>query len=346
MGRTKRTLFRIEGQPGSFIFTTKTLPEVQPREKASPVDMEIDSTGHLWVGYSRGLAWLDDQDQWHKIVTDQPVTLVRGFALSGDDIWVAHRRPRRFFASPPRRRSLERNALHRRRGYVPSGTELLKRDSRGWIWRGATRASMSPMANTSRPTIGFTSNVETASPQTKLGQYGFFQGSDGAVWITGDEGVTRLRPASFLVRCSARLAPRITRIEADGRLSLSGADSVIACPRPPKFCAWMSAVSTHLLPHLPLRYRFQPGPRLAAFPRWLLPVPQSVRRRLLARNQLHRQRTRPGYNLSPSRRNRPFRAALALAAALLAAVTAIILIIVFTPPASIASASAPKKRSS
>src|SRR5450755_1443301 len=90
---TKRALLRIEGQPGSLHLRPEDLPDIKSPEKASPVDLELDAAGRLWVGYIRGLAWLDDRDRWHKIETDQPVTMVRGFALAGDDIWVAYRTP-------------------------------------------------------------------------------------------------------------------------------------------------------------------------------------------------------------------------------------------------------------
>ena len=95
----KRALLRIEGQPGSFHLRQENLPGmVSPEDRnAQTVDLEVDTPGRLWVGYSKGIAWLDDQDRWRKLVTDQPVAMLRSFTLAGDDIWVAHRRLGLFF---------------------------------------------------------------------------------------------------------------------------------------------------------------------------------------------------------------------------------------------------------
>jgi streptogramin lyase len=257
---TKRTLLRIEGQPGSLHLRTEDLPEVQPREKASPVDMELDDAGHLWVGYSKGLAWLDERDKWQKIATDQPVTLVRGFALSGDDIWVAHRRTGAF------------SRLHRNGGlwnvtlftpndgYSPAGTEFMKRDSRGWIWRGSDQGVYISDGKHVAPNDWIHIHLANGLAANETGQYGFFEDSDGAVWITGDEGVSRLRPDPSWFDAPRTAPPKITRLEADGRIFLYPEPLPSTLPSPTRVLR-VDAGSLNAPPFriYPLRYRLLPG---------------------------------------------------------------------------------------
>ncbi len=257
---SKRTLFRIEGQPGSLHLRSEDLPEVQPREKASPVDMEIDSTGHLWVGYSRGLAWLDDQDQWHKIATDQPITLVRAFALSGDDIWVAHRRPGAFSRLHRAGDRWNVTLFSAAEGYIPSGTELLKRDSRGWIWRGCDQGVYVSDGQHIAPNDWIHIHMGNGLAANETAQYGFLEDSDGAVWITGDEGVTRLRPDPSWFDAPHDSPPRITRIEADGRPFLYPDPLPNSLAAPTKVLRVdVGSLNAPPFRAYPIRYRFQPG---------------------------------------------------------------------------------------
>jgi len=254
---TKRALLRIEGQPGSLRLRNEDLPDVPPGHDADPVDLELDATNHLWVGYSQGLAWLDDQDRWHKIATDQPVTLVRGFALAGDDIWVAHRRNGAF------------SRLHRSGdrwnvtlftpsgGYAPAGTEFLKRDSRGWIWRGTDQGVYVSDGQHVAPNDWLHIHLANGLAANEMGQYGFFEDSDHSVWVTGDEGVSRLLPDPRWFHAPPAAPPRITRIDADGRLFLYPEPLPTSLPSPTKVLR-VDAGSLNAPPFraYPLRYRF------------------------------------------------------------------------------------------
>src|SRR4029077_19708026 len=49
-------------------------------------------------------------------------------------------------------------------------------------------------------------------------QYGFFEDPDGSVWIAGEEGVSHLQPdPAWFENPRDAAAPRITRLEADGK---------------------------------------------------------------------------------------------------------------------------------
>jgi ligand-binding sensor domain-containing protein len=257
---TKRALLRIEGQPGSFRLRPETLPDAPPRESASPVGLELDAAGHLWAGYSRGLAWLDERDVWHKIATDQPLTLVRGFALAGDDIWVAFRR---FGAFARLHRNGERwnvTLFTPNGGYAPAGTEFLKRDSRGWIWRGCDQGVYVSDGRHVEPNDWIHIHLANGLAANETAQYGFFEDSDGAVWITGDEGVTRLRPEPAWFDAPNAAPPGITRVDADGRLFLYPEPLPATLPGPTKVLRVdVGSLNASPFRAYPLRYRFQPG---------------------------------------------------------------------------------------
>jgi ligand-binding sensor domain-containing protein/predicted Ser/Thr protein kinase len=334
---TKRALLRLEGRPGSFKLQPESLPGVPPKESADPVDMDLDPAGRLWVGYASGLAWLDDQDQWHKILTDQPVTLVRSFALAGDDIWVAHRRNGAF------------SRLHRNGdrwnvtlftpggGYVPSGTEFLKRDSRGWIWRGTDEGVFVSDGLHISPNDWLHIDVGNGLAANELGQYGFFEDSDHAVWITGDEGVTRFRPSPAWINAASTAPPlalpHVTRIDADGRVFLYPEPLPASLPAPTKVLR-IDAGTLNASPFRtsPLRYRFQPGNTA-----WQLSRDGSFEFHNLSDGDYSLEISFTGNGPSPVT-TYSFRVGTGRSAtrwrwpvALLSAATAIILIILFTP---------------
>ncbi len=257
---TKRALLRIEGLSGSFRLRAETLPEVPANESASPVGLELDGAGRLWAGYSRGLAWLDDRDIWHKIATDQPVTLVRSFALAGDDIWVAFRRAGAFARLHRNGERWNVTLFTPGGGYAPAGTEFLKRDSRGWIWRGCDQGVYVSDGQHVEPNDWIHIHMGNGLAANETAQYGFFEDSDGTVWITGDEGVSRLSPKPSWFDAPSAAPPQIARVDADGRLFLYPDPLPSTLPAPTK--ALRVDVGTLNAPPFrayPLRYRFLPG---------------------------------------------------------------------------------------
>src|SRR5262249_47278940 len=154
--------------------------------------------------------------QWRKIVTDQPVINMRSMALAGDDIWVAYRYSGLF------------SRLHRsgdrwivtpflaKEGYGPVDTDFLKRDSRGWIWRGSTEGVYISDGHHFAPSDWIHIGPENGLATKENNQYGFFEDKDASVWIAGEEGVTHLRPDPAWFNAPPRAtAPQVTRVEAD-----------------------------------------------------------------------------------------------------------------------------------
>src|SRR5205823_3296137 len=135
----KHLLLRLEGRPGDLHLREVHLPGgyFGIRNDQQPVALEVDSEGRLWVGYQFGIAWLDDRDEWHTLKTDQPVTAIRSFSLSRDDIWIAHRIAGSFTRLHREGELWKTTVFPATAGYTPPDSHFLKHDSRGWIWRGS-----------------------------------------------------------------------------------------------------------------------------------------------------------------------------------------------------------------
>ena len=74
------------------------LPDMAPEPPsthatAQVMDLALDGKGRLWVGYSKGIAWLDKHDDWHRLRIEPPISLVQSFALADpqepSEIWAA-----------------------------------------------------------------------------------------------------------------------------------------------------------------------------------------------------------------------------------------------------------------
>ena len=220
----KRILLRVEGKPGSLRLREEHLPGEPYNGSENAVDLEVDSGGRLWAGYQNGIAWLDNDDRWHEIPTNQPVSEVRSFALAGDDFWVAHRRAGTFTRLTKNRDGWSVSRFAANAGYGPSDTLFLKRDSRGWIWRGAADGVHISDGHNFGPNDWLHIHLGNGLAANEMDIYGFFEDKDGTVWIAGAEGLTHLRPDPSWFRApKAATPPQVTRLEANGQTFLDPA---------------------------------------------------------------------------------------------------------------------------
>jgi ligand-binding sensor domain-containing protein len=218
---SRRALFQLEGQPGSLHLRIENLPDVAKDSFAQPVDLELDPLGRLWVGYEQGIAWLDGHHRWHKLATEQPVTSVRSFTLAGSDIWVAHRRSGWFSRLHQHGDRWIVTPFSAHAGYTPADTYFIKRDSRGWIWRGSDEGILISDGRHFAPDDWIHIHRGNGLAGDEPGQYGFFEDADGTVWIVAEDGVTHLRPrASWFDAPHNAVAPAVTRVDVDGQVWL------------------------------------------------------------------------------------------------------------------------------
>jgi hypothetical protein len=223
------------------------------------VDLEVDSTGRLWVGYAAGIAWLDDQDRWRPLATDQPVENVRSFALAGDDIWVAHRGSGAFSRLHRKGESWNVTLFSANAGYGPVDTDFLKRDSRGWIWRGSAEGVHISDGRRFEPNDWIHLHPGNGLASQEHNQYAFFEDTDHSVWIAGEDGLSHFRPDASWFDAPRAAPPQVTRVEADGRVFLFPDSMPPALPEDTKVLRIdVGALQASPFRDYPLRYRLLP----------------------------------------------------------------------------------------
>jgi ligand-binding sensor domain-containing protein len=206
-------LGRITGQHGHLSVTKVNLP--WPKEPADFVnpDFQLDRQKRLWFGHGEGLFFLSETDRWESLPTDRPVKRVRSFTVSDDEVWVAYRTPGSF-SRLHRSGALWRvTDLPTTAGYSPAETRFLRRDSRGWIWRGTDQGVLVSDGIHTAPDDWLHLDASNGLSISSVDQYGFFEDRDGSVWIAGAEGVTHMLPTPAWFQAPAA-TPILTHFEA------------------------------------------------------------------------------------------------------------------------------------
>lgn len=216
----KIALMRIAREQGALRLVPELLPEVADGQNAQAVDLEIDGAGHPWVAYAKGVAWRDDSGRWHKLSTSEQLLHLRSLTLadnSGEDIWVAYRGNGRYSRLRKAGSVWQVEHFTVRAGYGPDETHFIKRDSRGWIWRGAPDGVHVSDGVHFRPHEWLHIGLRNGLATDPTDQYGFFEDRDGTVWISGEDGVSHINPDPSWFRAPQFVPPPgVTRIETHG----------------------------------------------------------------------------------------------------------------------------------
>jgi hypothetical protein len=260
----KLALLRIEGYPGKLHLVREPLPRITDEAGFTDqaVELELDSAGRLWAGYDEGIAWLDPENRWHRLLIEPHLTAIRSLALhdplAGEDIWVAYRRGGEFSRL---RRNADRwiaSSFSAGAGYSPMDTHFLKRDSRGWIWRGSPEGVHVCDGRHTAPEDWIHIQIHSGLGTDATDQYGFFEDSDGSIWISGEEGVSHIRPNSTWFDAPRNVPPpRISRIVADDRVYLTAMPDVIPA-KTDRLRIEVGSLDTPKFRDFPFRYRLEP----------------------------------------------------------------------------------------
>lgn len=264
----RNALLRLEGRSGNYRLAIEPMPEMpeplRSDQQQQVIDLQLDAGGRLWAGYAEGIAWRGADGVWHRIQASPRIGSVRTIALAGSphgsEIWIAHREVKLFT------RALKRGpdewattVFPPEGGYGPLDTHFVKRDRRGWIWRGSTDgvyvADGQNLEAHNWLHIGPTNGLAT----DETDQYGFLEDSEGAVWISGAGGVTRMLPSSdwFAVPANAP-APRVANIRI-GNEDHTGRDLLKPLPADTPFRFEFASLHGSPLRPYSIRYRLLPG---------------------------------------------------------------------------------------
>lgn len=258
------SLLKLAGQPGAYHLEPVRLPAA-PGRNDHVTDLQIDSSGLPWVGYGQGIAYLDERDQWQRLPVNPMLAGILSLAgPDGSDIWASYQVTQRSTGQGGgrfarlRRRGLGwiPYPLGTEAGFSSADTSFVNRDSRGWIWRGTNDGVYVSNGTETAPGDWLHLNPRNglATQETRLS--GFFEDREGSVWITGDQGVTRIHPdAAWFDAPRAASPPRLTAIEADG-VQVGGKGAIPAGTKALRI--HIGSIHASPLREYPFQYRLTP----------------------------------------------------------------------------------------
>ncbi|MCC6591373.1 MAG: protein kinase [Bryobacterales bacterium] len=255
----RRWLVRVEGRPGAYTVHPVRLPGEAGNDRQHVADLEVDSTGRLWVGYRSGIAWLDGNGQWNMLRTDRPIEAVRSLVAGEGEIWAAYRRAGVYSRLRREGDIWKVTDYDPASGYGPPDTNFVKRDSRGWIWRGTTEGVQVADGRHLGPEewIRIPMGKGLAANETEI--FGFFEDTDGSVWIAGEEGLTHMTPDEGWFAAPAG-TPRIANVVADGQSYVLPAEIPTELPAElKKLRVEVGTMDGPPFRDVPVRYRLLPG---------------------------------------------------------------------------------------
>ncbi len=255
-------LFRLTGKNGALGLIRETLPN-RSWKVPRAIDMEVDAENRLWTALHHGIFWREGDGDWQPLTTEPPLTRLQSFALGkspDDDVWVTYDMPGRF--SRVQRRDGRRTVsdLLPSEGYGPAETGFVRRDSRGWIWRASSSGLHVCDGRNTAPEDWILLTESRGLTSAVPRQHGFFEDSDGSIWIAGEQGVSHLYPdPSWFQAPRTDVAPRITRVELDGReIELSGLEERKAAGEADVLRIEVGSLEAPQLREYPFRYRVLP----------------------------------------------------------------------------------------
>ncbi len=183
------SLFRLKGD------------RVQPIEMSikdgNVQDIAFDRKGAAFVGYAQGVCRVQEDSCSLLIGAAQGLLdpKVRSLGVSApDEIWVAYRSAEGFSRFRFENASWVTRHFTRQTGYDSPETEFLRRDQRGWVWRGTTNGLWVSDGVHVEPGDWLRISDRDGLPSSAITRAGFLEDADGTVWIGTERGIAHLQP--------------------------------------------------------------------------------------------------------------------------------------------------------
>lgn len=225
----RQFLSYVQGRPGSWTLAAVELPRpANASDFVSPLDFQMDEQKRLWVGHAEGLSVLEG-GRAVSVRVEPPVKKVRSFALGKDEIWVAYREPGKFTRLRRDGEIWRGTDFSAQTGHGPPDTHFLKRDSRGWIWRGTPEGVLVSDGQHLGPEDWLHLEPDRGFGVKDTDQYGFFEDRDGSVWVAGAEGVAHVKPDAAWFRAPEE-EPVLTGFAVTGDVAVAEVGTLGASP--------------------------------------------------------------------------------------------------------------------
>ena len=182
------SLFRIKGD------------RVQPIENGKDwnvQDIAFDRKGVTFVGYTQGVCRVQEDSCSPLIGTAQGLLdpKVRSLGVSAPgEMWIAYRSAQGFSRFRFENGKWVARHFTRQTGYDSPETEFLRRDQRGWVWRGTTDGLWVSDGVHVEPGDWLRISDRDGLPSSAITRAGFLEDADGTVWIGTERGIAHVQP--------------------------------------------------------------------------------------------------------------------------------------------------------
>ena len=255
----------VRAPDGAYLVGSQQSPDCLYRIKGSHVerisvegpngnvhDIGIDADGYAWVGYANGICRIESTGCQTAITkTDgllEPMILSLGIGPP-DEIWTAYRSGfSRFRFTDGRwvpRHFLEED------GYQAPQTHFLRRDRRGWVWRGTGRGLFVSDGVHVEPGDWLLISDRDGLPSANVNLYGFFEDTDGSIWIGTTRGIAHLLPDPSWFQTKGA---KVTSITYQGKQGLGDRAFSMVFDGPGELTATIGPTGL-----IPARYRLLPA---------------------------------------------------------------------------------------
>ncbi len=215
-------------------------------------DIVPDSKGRIWVGFADGICRIG------KAACDAALARADGLLANvvrtlgagpPDELWVAYRDNNAFSRFRFADGKWGTRHFSAEEGYAAAETRFLRRDRRGWVWRGTSDGLFVSDGLHVEPADWVRISDRDGLPSSNLSRFGFLEDTDGSVWIGTTQGIAHLNPdpAWFQSRSQG-----ITALTYGARKFLEPSKLPAVLEGPGEFKASISVAL------LPARYRLLP----------------------------------------------------------------------------------------
>lgn len=207
-----RSMRRLVRAPdGSYLVGTSDEPESllrilndrvrvvkMPVKEGGVQDIGFDRAGSALVAYTGGICRVTG-DSCTPFITGTAALLdsrIRSLGVNAsDEFWIAYRSAKGF--SRLRLENGHWTARHftQATGYDSPETQFLRRDHRGWVWRGTTDGLWVSDGRNVEPGDWLRISERDGLPSSAISRFGFLEDADGTIWIGTERGIAHLQPA-------------------------------------------------------------------------------------------------------------------------------------------------------
>jgi ligand-binding sensor domain-containing protein len=172
-------------------------PIHMPGNEGSAQDIVFDEQGRALVAFEGGVCRVDGLSCVSVLSPSDGLlsSKIRGVHLGAPgEIWVAYRDQKAFSLFRSNGKVWVARHFTTTSGFEQPETQFLRRDRRGWIWRGTENGVWVSDGVHVEPSDWIQITEADGLPSAAVSRFGFLEDSDGTVWIGTAKGIAHIHP--------------------------------------------------------------------------------------------------------------------------------------------------------